>query len=88
MVATDQERLRSLQARAVKLGYQVRTSMDGNGYCLWRVLPALGRYLILGHGGGVTINAIEEQLDTIAKDQVTAETQSDKLDSRTGKKDK
>jgi hypothetical protein len=62
-MAIDQEKFGTLQKRAVKLGYKVDTSVSG--YCLWRVLPGVGQYLILGHEGGVTLDAIAKQLDHI-----------------------
>jgi hypothetical protein len=64
----DQERLKTLHARAVKLGYQVEASVNRSGYCLWRVLPDVGRYLILGREGGVPLEGIERKLDEIEGD--------------------
>ena len=62
-MAIDQEMFETLQKRAVKLGYKVDAAVSG--YCLWRVLPGVGRYLILGHEGGVTLDAIAKELDQI-----------------------
>jgi predicted CoA-binding protein len=67
-MAIDERKLAALQERGVKLGYQVDTSMNKLGYCLWRVLPRVGRYLILGRDGGVTLEAIEKKLDEIDGD--------------------
>lgn len=64
----DQERLKTLHARAIKLGHQVEAGVNRSGYCLWRVLPDIGRYLILGREAGVALDAIEKKLNEIESD--------------------
>ena len=63
MAIEEEKKFRALQKRAVKLGHKIDTAVSG--YCLWRVLPGVGQYLILGDEGGVTLDAIAKQLDHI-----------------------
>lgn len=63
--ADEQEWLEALNKRAGKLGCQIELSMDKRGYCLWETVPGVGRYLILGREGGVTLDAIAQKLDEI-----------------------
>jgi predicted CoA-binding protein len=57
--------LEALKKRADKLGYQIEPSLNKPGYCLWEVLPRVGRYLILGRDGGVTLDVIAQRLDEV-----------------------
>jgi hypothetical protein len=58
----EQDDLAALKKRADKLGYQIEPSVNKLGYCLWQSLPGVGRYMILGRDGGVTLNAIAQKL--------------------------
>jgi hypothetical protein len=82
MATTDHERLEALQVKASKLAYQIDASVDRQGYCLWRLLPGVGRSMVLGREGGVTLDAIEKKLETIAK----GPKEPDKIESEAGKK--
>jgi hypothetical protein len=62
-MATDEEKLAALKARAARLGHQIE--IDRRGYCLWQVLPGIGRILILGRESGVTLDAIAKKLDEL-----------------------
>jgi len=64
-MAAEQERLEALEQRAGKLGYQIEPSLNKQGYCLWETLPGIGRLLILGRDGGVTLDAIAQKLDEV-----------------------
>jgi hypothetical protein len=63
--ASEQERLDALKQRAAKLGYQIESSLNGPGYCLWEVLPGVGRSMILGREGDVTLDVIAQKLDEL-----------------------
>jgi hypothetical protein len=60
--AKEQERLDALKKRAAKLGYQIEPNLNGPGYCLWEVLPGIGRHMVLGREGDVTLAAIAQKL--------------------------
>jgi hypothetical protein len=62
-MANKQVDLEALKERAAQLGYQIESSENGPGYCLWEVLPGAGRYIILGRDGGVTLDVIAQKLD-------------------------
>ena len=64
-MANEQEDLEALKKRAAKLGYQIESSENGPGYSLWEVLPDVGRYMILGRNGGVTLDVIAQKLDEL-----------------------
>jgi hypothetical protein len=61
----DQERLPVLKERARKLGYQIELAIGRPGYCLWEVLPGIGRHMILGRDGDITLTAIAQKLAEI-----------------------
>jgi hypothetical protein len=69
-MATDKETLAALKARAVRLGHQI--DIDTRGYCLWQVLPGIGRILILGRESGATLDAIGSKLDELTADRERA----------------
>jgi hypothetical protein len=64
-MADEQEKLAALEWRAVKLGHQIEPSVKKLGYCLWRSWPDVGRQMILGREGDVTLDAIAQKLDEI-----------------------
>ena len=66
-MTTDEEKLAALNARAIRLGHQV--DIDSRGYCLWQVLPGIGRILILGRDSGTTLDAIAKKLDELKADR-------------------
>jgi hypothetical protein len=63
--ANEQEWLEALNKRADKLGYQIEPSVKKLGYCLWRSWPGVGRHMVLGRDGDVTLDAIAQKLDEI-----------------------
>ena len=64
-MADEQKRVAALQRRAGKLACQIEPSPDHRGYCLWRSCPGSGRQMILGQGGGVSLEVIAKKLDEI-----------------------
>jgi hypothetical protein len=62
-LANDEEKLASLKKRAVKLGHQI--DIDRHGYRLWKVLPGIGRILILGRESDTKLDAIAKKLDEL-----------------------
>jgi hypothetical protein len=64
-MADEQKKLAALEWRAVKLGHQIEPSVKKLGYCLWRSWPDVGRQMILGREGDVTLDAIAQKLDEI-----------------------
>jgi hypothetical protein len=64
-MANEQERLETMNKRTGKLGYKIEPSVNKLGYCLWQSWPGVGRHMILGRDGGVTLNAIEQKLDEV-----------------------
>jgi hypothetical protein len=62
---SEQERLEALNKRAAKLGCEIELSMTKLGYCLWRPWPGIGRHMVLGPEGDVTLDAIAQKLDEI-----------------------
>jgi hypothetical protein len=67
--ANEQERLEALSKRAGKLGYQIEPSVKKLGYCLWRSWPDVGRQMVLGRDGDVTLDAIAQKLDEIEAEE-------------------
>jgi hypothetical protein len=63
--ASEQQRLEALIKRAAKLGYEIEPSMKKLGYCLWRSWPGIGRQMVFGRDGDVTLDVIAQQLDEI-----------------------
>ena len=63
--ASEQQRLEALIKRADKLGYEIEPSVRKLGYCLWRSWPGIGRQMVLGRDGDVTLDAIAQKLDEI-----------------------
>jgi hypothetical protein len=63
--------LTALTHQAGKLGCEIEPSHDGEGYCLWRSHAGGGRELILGRGGGVTLDEIGQKLNEIEAAMVT-----------------
>lgn len=61
----EQEKLAALKKRADRLGYQIEPSVDKLGYCLWQSVPGVGRYMIVGRDGGVTLDTIAQKLAEI-----------------------
>jgi hypothetical protein len=61
----EQERLRAFKERARKLGYEIEPAFRRPGYCLWEVLPGIGRHMILGRDGDITLTAIAQKLAEI-----------------------
>jgi hypothetical protein len=64
-MAIKQEELEALKQRAAKLGYQIEPKLNGPGYCLWMILPGVGRFMILGRDSGVTLDVIAQMLDEL-----------------------
>ena len=64
-MANEQERLAALRKRADNLGYQIEPSVTKLGFCLWESWPDVGRLMILGRDGGVTLDAIAQKLDEV-----------------------
>ena len=64
-MANEQKRVAALQQRAGKLASQIEPSPDHRGYCLWRSWPGSGRQMVLGQGGGVTLDVIAQKLEEI-----------------------
>jgi hypothetical protein len=63
--ANEQQRLEALKRRADKLGHEIEPSLNKRGYCLWVAVPGVGRYMVLGREGDVTLDAIAQKLDEI-----------------------
>jgi hypothetical protein len=59
----EQDELAALHARAAKAGCRIELSPDKRGYYLWEVLPGIGRRLLLGREGAVSLDAIAKRLD-------------------------
>ena len=67
--ANEQEWFEALNERAGKVGYQIEASVKKLGYCLWRSWPDVGRHMILGRDGDVTLDAIAQKLDEIEAEE-------------------
>jgi hypothetical protein len=67
--ANEQEWFEALKERAGKVGYQIEPSVKKLGYCLWRSWPDVGRQMILGRDGDVTLDAIAQKLDEVEAEE-------------------
>ena len=59
----EQDELAALHARAAKAGCRIEVTLDKRGYYLWEILPGIGRRLLLGRDGAVSLDAIAKKLD-------------------------
>jgi hypothetical protein len=61
----EQQKLAALKNRAEKLGYQIEPSVNKLGYCLWQSWPGVGRHMVIGRDGGITLDVIAQKLGEV-----------------------